>query len=362
MRLEIKKNFNIPDVKQQWQALQARSNCSFFQTWHWVGPWLEHICTIEDTVLISFIDDEQLVGLAFVEKYTLLRRAIFKFTVTTLNESIRPQRYMCSEYNFPVCVSGYEFKICNALKNIDLSELDCDEFHIGKACIASDLHKNDLLADKDCLLEPEKSWGIDLTKIGEGIDGFISQMKKKRRWQIRKSISQYDEGGGFKMHRANSKEQAVEFFHGLDELHTQRWEHVGKTGTFANKLRKVFILDVIKQGFDKGVIQLIKFTVGDRSVGFLLNFVWQKTVYVLQSGFDLTSNRAEMPGYLSHIYAADYNRSIGNTYYDFMTGESLYKTLLSNTSKELYNVTFQRSSFKIKAERILLSLYRRLKQ
>jgi CelD/BcsL family acetyltransferase involved in cellulose biosynthesis len=362
MKLEIIENFKTLEVRQQWLTLQARSSCSFFQTWHWVGPWLDHVCTVSDTVLIRFLDEGETIGLGFLEKYTHIRRGIFKITVSTLNESIRPKRYMCSEYNFPVCIAGYEDKVFDALRSLNLSELGSDELHIRRAHIPCKNHINNLLEDNNCLLESEMTWGIDLKTIGHGVNGVIAGLKKKRRWQIRKSIEQYDKEGGFKMQLAGSKKEAIEFFHGLDRLHTMRWVQVGKVGTFANSLRKAFIIDVIKEGFDKGVIQLIKFTAGERSVGFLLNFVWQKTVYVLQSGFDLKSNRVEMPGYLSHIYATDYNRSIGHTYYDFMSGESLYKTLLSNTTKELYDITYQCNSFKIRAENSLLSIYRRLRR
>ena len=362
MRIELIRHFEIADVEPQWQALQEKSSCSFFQSWHWIGPWLSNVCSIPDAMLVRFFDADKLVGLCILESYKFVRRGFFEVNVSYLHDSHRPMRNMCVEYNMPLVVSGYEEAVFRALVNIDLNRLSCDEMQINRGCVPSKDNISELMEGGNYSVEKEPTWGIDLTSIPLGIDLIVDGMKKKRRWQLRKSLSEYAARGGFVIEVASSPEQAFEFLDRLEKLHTRRWEEAGAKGSFANPMWKAFIEAVIRTGFKHGVIQLIQLTAGKESVGFLLNFVWRNTVYVLQSGFDLSSNKHEQPGYLSHIYAADLNRSLGNHYYDFMAGESLYKATLSNSSKMLYNITIQQDSVGLRFEGLLLKAYRRIRR
>ena len=57
------------DIKQEWLDLQDRSDCSYFQSWGWIGTWLDQIAIDLQPVAIKVWSDDTLVGIGlFVSK------------------------------------------------------------------------------------------------------------------------------------------------------------------------------------------------------------------------------------------------------------------------------------------------------
>ena len=182
MKIEVLDDLNISHVKGQWLELQSRSDCTFFQSWHWVGSWFANVCMISDSILIRFTVLGEIVGLCILEKNKINRRLLFRLTVNSLNESTRSGMNMCVEYNGPLCAVGFEKEVFHALINLDLVGLDCDELRLSRVSVPfQGAIIEHLQEDRLYLVDTESTWGIDLNSYENGVDGFIKGLKKKRR-------------------------------------------------------------------------------------------------------------------------------------------------------------------------------------
>ena len=53
-------------LEARWRALEARSRCSFFQSWIWIGTWLRTLCPLQRARLMSVWLDDECVGMGIV--------------------------------------------------------------------------------------------------------------------------------------------------------------------------------------------------------------------------------------------------------------------------------------------------------
>jgi len=51
------------DIKQEWLGLQERATCSYFQSWGWIGKWLEQIATGLQPIVIKVWSGKDLIGI-----------------------------------------------------------------------------------------------------------------------------------------------------------------------------------------------------------------------------------------------------------------------------------------------------------
>ncbi len=67
----------LSNLQETWKDLEARADGSFFLSWHWIGPWLEHLPPgVTPHVLVARRGD-RIVGLAI-----LCRRTIWRYGVS----------------------------------------------------------------------------------------------------------------------------------------------------------------------------------------------------------------------------------------------------------------------------------------
>jgi len=115
-------------------------------------------------------------------------------------------------------------------------------------------------------------------------------------------------------------------------LHQAYWQQKGLPGSFANPFFNEFHAELIRSHFAEGSIQLLRMSAGKAVLGYLYNFVDQGRVYNYQSGYDyeLCQKQYSRPGFVTHVYAVELNRTAGHHIYDFMAGDSEYKQLLGS--------------------------------
>lgn len=53
-------------LEARWRALEARSRCSFFQSWIWIGTWLRTLCPLPRACLLTIREDGQPIALGIV--------------------------------------------------------------------------------------------------------------------------------------------------------------------------------------------------------------------------------------------------------------------------------------------------------
>jgi CelD/BcsL family acetyltransferase involved in cellulose biosynthesis len=161
---------------------------------------------------------------------------------------------------------------------------------------------------------------------------------------------------------APSGEAAVEYLHGLRELHDAHWQGKGKDGAFPSEFTRSFHDRLVCDAVARGEVQMLRVTAGDEVVGYLYNFVRDGHVYFYQSGFKYTENPKFRPGLVCHYLAIMHNLDTGNRIYDFLAGSQRYKQSLGAADVKLYWFALQKPRLVFAVERMLKRMKRRLRR
>lgn len=361
---------NPTALAEDWMQLQAQSECSFFLSWSWIGAWLEVLPAGTELYVYRCYDGPRLLGLCIVSRSRIRRRRIFSSQVLGINEVFLPGLDMAIEYNGLLARRGYEAAAAaQLLRDIQQSPLSWDEIlfsgvpqkrwrEFSEATSAAPLHS---ITD-----EIRSPWVTHLPTLGGAGEALFAsplftRMSSNRRWQIKRSFKEYEKIGPLTLHEARSFDEALLLFDAMGAMHTQRWNQVGCAGSFANPLWVDFHRTLIRLAFDRGELQMLRINCGELAIGYIYNFLWRGRVYMLQSGLALQKSNALRPGYVSHCLAIHHNAKKGLHYYDFMCGDSDYKSVLGQADQPLVWARLQKPRWRFKIESALVGLYRRMK-
>ena len=360
---------NPDELEADWRDLQRRSDCSFFQSWGWIGVWLKQIVTGLRPVLVRVRHEGHLVGMGIFVPRDIRRRYLFRSNALYLHEYPCDGRNMVIEYNGLLAARGHEQAVyASAIESLFQANAGLDELYFGAIDEGVDLAGalrragDGFEGARLRLLEESPTWSVNLAAFGEGLDAYMATLSKNRRAQIRRSLREYESSGRLQLEEARDCDAALDYLHGLKQLHTERWQKQGAAGVFANPRWEAFHRAVIRQGIAEGTIQLLKVSSGSRVAGYLYNLVWRKHVYVVQTGFEAVTDKRLMPGYVVHALAVAHNRARGMAVYDLMHGDSLYKRILCNQSRTLRWMVLQRPRLKFALENLAVAAVRRCRQ
>lgn len=349
-------------IQQEWLDLQGRAECSYFQSWGWISNWLNQIVDDRQVMVLRVWSDQLLVGMGLFVPADIKRRLVVRSKALFLNEYPFAGKNMVIEYNGILAACDFEQAVYKAAVNYFTDELnDFDEFYLGGVpaqTVSRDLVGAAGPSVKFDILEESNTWQVLLSREYKSVDCYLSTLSKNRRGQIRRSIRLYEERGPVTLRVAETCEEAMAYFSGLETLHTQRWRVRGKTGVFANPVWKKFHSELVSKRFNKGEIQLIRLSCADQAIGYLYNYIWQNKIYVLQTGFATPGDSRLMPGYMTHVFAIVHNCGLGMTEYDFLHGNDLYKQVLSNKQQQLHWTVLQKPRLKFRVEDTVLRCVR----
>ena len=356
---------DLGELEQLWLDLQDRAECSYFQSWGWMGRWLADFGAALKPVVVRVWLDEQVVGLGVFLPRQIRRRNFFRASAMFLNEYPFDAKNMVIEYNGLLAARGHEQSVYTETLRFLLEHYPVvDEFHFGAMAEQPDLLNLQQAVAHPCGLLVEDlstAWQVNLDKLKPGIQGFVDTLSKNRRNQLRRSLRRYEESGQVSLAEAQDREQALEFFAGLKELHTRRRQIRGEGGAFANSSWEQFHRQLIKERFYSGEIQLLRVSNAQITIGYLYNLIWRKQVYVVQTGFHMTDDRRDQPGYVVHALAISHNRESGMSVYDLMHGDSLYKQILCSDNRKLVWALVQRPLLKFRLENAAVGMVRRVR-
>ena len=351
------------DIEQQWLDLQERSHCSYFQSWGWISTWLEQIAIRLQPIAVGMWLDDKLIGLGLFVPASIRRHHIIHSKALFLNEYPLNNNNMVIEYNGILAQRGLERTVYREIVGYLAKKYESyEEFHFG--AVADDVSLESLKTSANeslaFLISDElTSWQVDLDGLSPGLDGYLASLSNNRRWQVRRSLRLYQDQGSLRLEVARTAEEALGFLDELKILHTERWRARGKEGAFGNPQWERFHRALIRGRFEQGEIQILKVSNSQSTLGYLYNFVWRKNVYVLQSGFRLSTDKRLKPGYVIHSLTVAHNKGKGLSVYDLMYGDSRYKKSICNRSRRVYWVVLQRHRLKFGFERLMVGLVRR---
>ena len=325
------------ELGDRWRELEARSDCSFFQSWTWTGCLAEERFT--DPVLLQAEHDGRVVALALFNRH----RGRLGCETLWLGESGVPALdSVFIEHNgllHDIAMPATVFTECvQAMLMAGIER----RYGCGRRVVLSGVDDAVLAVLHDGSLRPwvrrsRPAPHVDLARIRRTGGGYLDALSANARYQVRRSNRAYERLGEVTVRHAGSEVEAYEFLAALVELHQATWVGRGKPGAFANPHFIRFHRELIRRGLPRGEIELLRITAGEQIVGFLYNYRFRFRVLSYQSGFDYADiGPHRKPGLTCHHWAIERALQEGMNYYDFLAGEDRYKRSLSNAEVMLH--------------------------
>ncbi len=348
-----------------WQNLQAHSDHSFFISWAWINCWLEALPKDLSPLLLKAERAGRIVGMGIVLANSRPRLKLFKSSALHLNTTGNDYfDELTIEYNgFLVDRSGAPRIVAELLKFLfNNREHRCNELFIDAGSNIQAIKPIAPVGARLLVRRARGCYAVDLNALRASNQDYITTLGSTRRYNIRRSIKEYARLAPLNTMVASSVDEAVFFLKELRRLHQAYWGEKDLTGAFANPFFDAFIHRLVTTQFASGVIQLMCVSVGERPIGYLLNFVYLGHVYQYQSGFDYAvCDKYNAPGYVCHVYGVEYNLKCGHHCYDYMAGESDYKKAMGESTGELSWLVVQRDNIGFRIENQILHTARKLR-
>lgn len=352
LTVEIEPARTRPNLAADWRDLQARADPSFFQSWGWLGTWLDWLPDRFEPLCLTVRAGRQPVGLALMCPARVWRRRL-----------IRARRLQLSE---------------TGDRHYDQLTVECSGFlldrrqpaAIARAAFAGlvrharDWNELVLPGIDDRALALARGWGwpvriekrstacyVDLAALGTA--SYLDALSPNTRRQIARAGRL---AGPLEVRQAETLREAGDFQARLIDLHQAGWQRRGRPGAFANPDFRAFHERLVASRFAAGEIQLLRIAGPAGDLGVLYNFVYGGWVYNYQSGFAAVSDNRLKPGLVSHSQAVAWNRRLGHRVYDLMAGEARYKQSLGTAQYRLSWVAVQRDNPLFRLERLLVRL------
>lgn len=356
---------SVENLEALWLDLERRSECSFFQSWIWIGRWLQHLPSCLAPRVLSVWAGSEVVGLGILVARRETRHGLLSVRSLHLNESGDPRiDPLGLEYNGLIAdrrIGNAAVAQCCLIwlveQEDDWDELSLGGLDAGSANVwveaADGIGLGVRTRAKSCCRY------VDLQGIRQKGTDYLSTLSRNTRGQIRRALRLYEADGPIAIAAARDFAEARDFLEELRELHQESWARRGMAGAFSNQAFGTFHGELIAAGFDADKIQLLRVSTGPRALGYLYNLVKEGWVYAYQSGFRYNDDPRLKPGLSSHCFAIQYNLAQGAMVYDFMAGDSRYKRSLGTESHELSWLVVQRPRARLQIENALRAVRRR---
>jgi len=323
-----------------WCSLLEKTNHSYFLSWGWMANWIKSLPSTSDLrLVVGYIENDPVLAF-FVGTKKMRKYGFLPTRIMSLNSSADPYfDKLFIEHNSILVDQSITLreKVFHAI----LSLQDWDEFMLPG--ISPEFLENGRLFNNNggqrlnfLIDESMQSFFVELDKIRAAGMSYLQILSANKRSQIRRSIKQYEKDGKIQIVEATSVDECRIMFDALISLHQQEWARRKISGAFSNNYLYQFHMDLISNRFANREIQLLHIFNNKMTIGYLYNFTYRGNVLFYQSGFNYMNENIYRPGIVSHYFAILYNASKNYLIYDFLAGDSAYKSSLSTNSIPIY--------------------------
>lgn len=343
----------LPDraaLAARWQALEGRSDASFFLRWTWVGAWLDSYGVHPE--LLAITDDAgQDVALALVG-HRLRPRLLGAVATLSLNQSGDPvadRPYV--EYNGLLARRGQEEGAAAAALDALQRRRDWRVLRISGVVPGSPLLG--LPARRKQRVDAAPVYQVDLAAVRAAQGDYLSLLSANTRSQIRRAMK--DHGGPLPDIAVGGLDDIAPWLDAMTALNAGRHADNAWDG---DDFRR-FVSTIAARGMASGAVELLRFTDGGGVVGLLVNFVQDGQAMNYQSAFAAPRTAKDKPGLLCHAAAVGHYADRGLALYSLLAGKDRYKQSLATREEALEWWHIERFSPRLEAEALLRTLLKR---
>ena len=349
----VSATFSQPDratLAERWQALEARSNGSFFLGWTWVGAWLDSYGVRPDLLAVTDAAGQD-VALALVG-HAMQPRLLGGIATLSLNQSGDAQAdrpYV--EYNGIMAQAGREGEATAAALDALSRRRDWRALRLSGITPGSPLLA--LAARRRTRIDQSPVYQVDIDAVRAAHGDYLALLSSNTRSQIRRAMK--DHGGPLPDIAVGGLNDITPWLDEMAALNGGRhadnaWDDAGFRG---------FVATIAARGLPSGEVQLLRFTDAGGVVGLLVNFIYRGVAMNYQSAFAPPRTAKDKPGLLCHAAAVGHYATHGLSRYSLLAGKDRYKQSLATCEESLEWWILERFSPRLEAEALLRRLLRR---
>lgn len=342
-------------IADEWNGLVDAADVHIFQTYEWQRIWWKIFGGNNRLHILLFRDREQLVGIMpmFFDYYRIFGFPVYRCLRMIGSRIIKPEEgsvpveLAFSDYLSAIVLPDYKQEVNRSLRYYlhTISET-YDEI------ILEELPEDSLLSDS--LLpkfEDDPDWQCSTKKASvcpqinfpESWDDLLSNLSSNARYQIRRDIRRITDDKIFELQTARTREEVEQAFDNLVAFHQRRWHNLGQPGIFADKRILKFFREITMKFHEKDRLSFRTLAAEGECVAVDLLFKFKETLYMIQRGFDDTSEYNEYgPGNVLLYSVIKEAIQDGFEKYDFLRGEEKYKLRTANRSPQNIEVILKK--------------------
>lgn len=322
-------------LHQEWNPLLRDSaSDTLFLTWEWQSTWWEHLGEGE-LYLIAVRDGGHLSGIA-------------PLYLTTSDDGLKTLSVVgcrdVSDYLDLIAASGQEAKVYGAL----LDWLESDEapaWDLADLCnipSASPTHSflAEMAADRGYQVHTEVEDICPIIPLPATWDEHLNSLSKKQRHEIRRKLRRAEGSGQINWYIVNEEHDLAAEMEAFIELHQK--SHVDKD-EFMDAQMKRFFHAAAQVLHEAGWLQLAFMEVNGEKAATMLNFDYQDSILVYNSGYNPHKYARLSPGIVLLSYCIQWAIELGRSKFDFLRGDEEYKYRFGAQPTEIYRLVIAKN-------------------
>lgn len=322
-------------LHQEWNPLLRDSvSDTLFLTWEWQSTWWEHLGEGE-LYLIAVRDGGHLSGIA-------------PLYLTTSDDGLKTLSVVgcrdVSDYLDLIAASGQEEKIYGAL----LDWLESDEapaWDLADLCNipgASPTHSllAEMAAARGYQVHTEVEDVCPIIPLPATWDDYLNSLSKKQRHEIRRKLRRAEGSGQINWYVVNEEHDLAAEMDAFIELHQK--SHVDKDA-FMDARMKGFFHAAAQVLHEAGWLQLAFMEVNGEKAATMLNFDYQDSILVYNSGYNPHKYARLSPGIVLLSHCIQWAIELGRSKLDFLRGDEEYKYRFGAQPTQIYRLVIAKN-------------------
>lgn len=352
-------------LENDWRAVEALSQPTFFQTWEWIGSFLETVPSDPVPQVLRVAADGLLVGICLLWSTSQRRRGFIRSRRLHLNETGDPRfDRVTIEHNGVLAVPSRAAEVTTAALRHLSTISGWDEIDLGGLRASDHAFWQDAASCFGLRYRTrweKPSYRIDLDRVRESGHTYLDSLSANTRYQVRRAMRLYANRGPVRGEQATSIDEAIDWLQQLAKLHQAQWTARGHPGAFGSDFVVRFHERLVTRGWPAGHALLTRVSAGDLVLGYLYNFCRAGVVYNYQSGHIAEHDSKLKPGLVCHVLAVEDALQCQMRAYDLLMGGGHFKSTLTNGTETFYWATLQQRRVLLQLEDLVRRVRDRLR-
>lgn len=322
-------------LEEEWRGLEKAAEPSFFQSWTWIGTWLESLQS--PPLLLRLRDAAGLAGLGLIVPRRVRRHGLVVSRQWHLNAwGDGDLDRLAIEYNGLLLRRDLGSEALSAVFRVLRERDDWDEWVLPG--VPPSYVQAGQAAGLACVCDhAAPCFVIALDRLRGQADGLIGMLSANSRAQLRRALKMAEESGPLALTPARTVQEAQDFFAQMRAL-----DRRAQAGAFATPARVDFHRRLIERALPRGELEILAASAGKTVFGFLYHFIYEGRVLAYQAAYRAGVDNRHRPGLVMHHLAIARAAARGDQVYDFLAGEARYKRSLGVPGESLLWCRLQR--------------------